>query len=296
MQKAIWGAVAAASLVLGSAQAADLPIYKAAPPAAPTFSWTGLYIGADVGGRRAIVDPSVTSIVGSIGGTPGASLFPVVCPATGCSNGPSLDSSGFRGGFYAGYNYQVSPQWVLGIEGDWGWANSRKALSGLAYPNSAFAPLGFLAGFGTAPDASFSVAAKWDASVRGRVGFLMTPSILLYLAGGASWLKVEETSNCTASFCGPVGGSGVLGPIAIANASVRTGWTIGGGGEMNLWGNWLARAEYRYADYGSWNNTDSRTCSNPLAGCLFLTATGLTVGTSMRLQTHTGLFGLAYKF
>ena len=33
-----------------SAQAADMPLYKAPPPAPVPFSWTGFYIGAHVGG------------------------------------------------------------------------------------------------------------------------------------------------------------------------------------------------------------------------------------------------------
>jgi hypothetical protein len=31
----------------------------------------------------------------------------------------------------------------------------------------------------------------------------------------------------------------------------KPGWTVGGGIEAMLWGNWLGRVEYRFADYGS---------------------------------------------
>src|SRR5581483_3779231 len=170
MRVSVWGAIITLLLGTGVARAADLPV-KALPPPAPVFSWTGFYLGGDVGARGAIVDPSVTSAIGAIAGPPG-NLFPAACPAAGCVNGPSLDTTGFRGGVFAGYNYQIGPQWVIGIEGDWAWADRRNTLNGSYYPNSAFAGPNFLAGFGPAVDAFYSVTTKWDASVRGRVGFL----------------------------------------------------------------------------------------------------------------------------
>jgi outer membrane immunogenic protein len=45
------GAVAAIAAA-GSANAADLPIYKAPPPVAPVWNWTGCYIGGHVGYHR----------------------------------------------------------------------------------------------------------------------------------------------------------------------------------------------------------------------------------------------------
>ena len=48
----IVGALAALPMLAASlsAQAADMPLYKAPPPAPVPFSWTGFYIGAHVGG------------------------------------------------------------------------------------------------------------------------------------------------------------------------------------------------------------------------------------------------------
>jgi outer membrane immunogenic protein len=53
-----------------------------------------------------------------------------------------------------------------------------------------------------------------------------------------------------------------------------------------LWGNWIARGEYRYADFGTISNTDVRT----------LGADVLTVNYDLRIKAHTATFGLAYKF
>ena len=68
------------------------------PVVAPTaFSWTGFYVGGDFGGSFAS-----TSIASATTGWASRSLNP----------------AGVMGGAYAGYNYQVSPNFVLGLEGD----------------------------------------------------------------------------------------------------------------------------------------------------------------------------------
>ena len=88
-------AILSAGLLIGvQAYAADIP-YKAPPAPAPMLSpapvatWTGFYVGANVGYGWANV------------GVEGA----------------SSDLSGIIGGGQVGYNYQMG-QWVLGVEGD----------------------------------------------------------------------------------------------------------------------------------------------------------------------------------
>ena len=116
---------------------------------------------------------------------------------------------------------------------------------------------------------------------------------------------MESTSACGTTpnaFAGGLTlGLNPYGPATITNSDTLLGWTIGGGLEGNVFGNWLARAEYRYADYGTWTTTDVRTChAGP--GCIAgpgVTGgpgSALTVNTGIRLQTHTAMFGLGYKF
>ena len=74
----------------GVAAAADLPRYRAPPPAlvytpAPAWSWTGPYVGLQGG-------------YGWGGGT--------------------VTNNGWLGGAYAGYNFQPNTNWVFGLEGD----------------------------------------------------------------------------------------------------------------------------------------------------------------------------------
>jgi outer membrane immunogenic protein len=75
------------------------------------------------------------------------------------------------------------------------------------------------------------------------------------------------------------------------------GWTGGGGVELLLGSNWVARAQYRYADFGysafkPFSFTATRTCS----GCPSATSSPLTVSIEVPVMQHNFEFGLAYKF
>jgi outer membrane immunogenic protein len=106
---------------------------------------------------------------------------------------------------------------------------------------------------------------------------------LAYVTGGAAWQNYEVSSTCAStSFCV----SNDLNPTVVAHTITKGGWTLGAGVETAIWHRWLARAEYRYADFGSAAVTIVRT-----------NATSSTIDNfDVRLRTHTLNFGLAYKF
>lgn len=105
-KKTLLVGAAIAALTTGSALAADMPV-KAPPPAAPppmmmAFNWSGLYIGAHVGGAFGTKNWS----------------------ADGVDLG-SHDTNGVLAGGQIGFNWQVpGSNWVLGIEGDASWTNA----------------------------------------------------------------------------------------------------------------------------------------------------------------------------
>ena len=99
------GVVVAGLIATRAAFAADLPVkapvYRAPPPVA-VFSWTGCYVGGNVGGLWARSD--WTNLNGtSLGGH---------------------DADGWLGGVQAGCNYQVD-RWVFGIQGDYDWTGAK---------------------------------------------------------------------------------------------------------------------------------------------------------------------------
>jgi outer membrane immunogenic protein len=257
--------------VSGSAFAADIarkmPVKAPPPPPAPVYSWTGFYVGLGAGGRWVQSDVTTTAV--TVGGAPGI------------LNGPptqSFSTNSFRLSPYIGYDWQLAPQWVVGIEGEWGFANKSSTVRGMPWSP----------GFANSGDPRDTLALKttWDASVLARAGYLITPTILGYVTAGPSWLHYSTTSTCLVS-----AGScfaGAFTPNVITNSTSKLGWTLGAGIEAMLGAGWYARAEYRYADFGSQSFSFARTApSVPITDIDNYT---------VKPTTHVVTLGLAYKF
>jgi outer membrane immunogenic protein len=152
--------LAAAALAIGtvSASAADLaarPYTKAPAPIAAVYSWTGFYIGADVGygwGRS----------TGTLANAVGLSPVPY-----------SLDPSGVIGGGFVGFNYQIS-NIVLGVEADWQASDLNESGNFL---------------FGGVPTYTIRTSVNDYGSVRGRLGLAFDRWMVFGTAGYAwgSW-------------------------------------------------------------------------------------------------------------
>jgi outer membrane immunogenic protein len=85
-----------------SGNAADMAVKAAPLPMAAVFSWTGFYIGGNVGGAWSRNN----------GDSDFGPLFPCIESLPGGG-----DTSGVIGGGQIGYNWQVN-QFVLGVEAD----------------------------------------------------------------------------------------------------------------------------------------------------------------------------------
>jgi outer membrane immunogenic protein len=229
----VWAGLAGAAILTScSAQAAGP-------------SWTGFYLGANAGygfshARASALpgDPNTDRLVFG---------QPVVPPLA-----TSFDGTGWLAGAAAGFNWQFAPQWVTGIEADIDAANI-KGSSTTATP--------FIAGFSSG---TFNVAQslQWFGTVRGRLGFLPTPGLLIYGTGGLAFGRVNSSANYTldpgqsnsigfAGYgfgCGPFYGSSTC--FAGTNARTSAGWTIGAGGEYRVSSNASVRLEYLYVDLG----------------------------------------------
>jgi outer membrane immunogenic protein len=199
------------------AAAADLPArmpVKAPVVAAPApFSWTGFYIGIHGGGAWLDHKQTTTTQLGvSICGAPG-----VDC---------SIDKFGGAFGGLAGYNFQ-SGRVVYGIEVDGTWLSLKETKVIADAPFPILDPL------------TIHSKINWLATVRGRLGITMSPT-LLYVTGGVAFGGVKS---------GWFDGS----TPAFASLSVnktKVGWVAGGGIEHAFTDNWLVRVEGLYHDLG----------------------------------------------
>ena len=144
--------------------AADMPL-KAPPPVVAATNWSGFYLGVVAGGK--IARTYTDFIFANIPGLPGT-------PTRVSPNG----SSGLIGA-EAGYNYQVG-RFVAGIEGDIDYAR-------ITGQGTSVSPNGFFM-------APTQQKINLDGTVRGRLGVLATPDLLLYATGGAAFGDVSMTT------------------------------------------------------------------------------------------------------
>jgi outer membrane immunogenic protein len=270
------GAVLFALAMVGPTIAADMPtpVYKSAPPPAVVQdSWTGFYMGAALGWKEGNSTWTTTSL---------QNIPPFVMFVDGTSPENFKSSTGRYGG-YLGYDWQFSSQWVGGVEVDAAYADKTVTTAGI--PGCAASC--FPGSPGPGADLS-SVRMKWDASLRARLGFLVSPSVLLYGTGGVAWQNVATSATCQHSladpFCFVVAGN----PLFTAtNSATRTGWTVGGGIDVKVAANWFVRGEYRYSNFGTW--TDALNLS-------LGAATPNVVNYQLKLNTQIATFGITYKF
>jgi outer membrane immunogenic protein len=203
----------------------------AAPPAPPVASpsWTGFYIGGNVGavfndsgaGTSNFLDTAPLAVAAGVTTNPQSSAVP--------------NKASFLGGGQLGYNWQIAC-WVVGVEGDFDDANSHYSFCRQTNTSSASC-FDNLFGFKT-----INSKTDWLATARARVGILTSNNLLLYVTGGAAWGSVDTTLslNCLVDGCGI---STLKFATSASSTSTKTGWVAGLGGEMQVTGNWFARLE-----------------------------------------------------
>jgi outer membrane immunogenic protein len=221
MKRALTLGIGALALV-GSAftaAAADLgarPIGKApmvAPP--PPFSWTGCYIGGNIGGKRGELDGDATLLA-----VP--PLFPLTTTLV-FNNGD--DETGLIGGGQVGCQWQTGA-FVFGIEGDFDATDLERTF--VVPAGLAIAP--FVAGD------VFTLSNDWQASLRGRLGWAFD-RFMIYATGGVAWANFEATAALVGT------------PFIVSTDKTLTGWTVGGGGEWAFTPNWSLGVEYRFSQF-----------------------------------------------
>jgi outer membrane immunogenic protein len=119
-----------------------------------------------------------------------------------------IGTNGFLAGGFAGYNYQMGNV-VAGGEADIGYSWEEGSNAGLTSESGV------------------------EGSLRARLGYVVSPNILLYATAGGAAKDLE------------VSGGG------FNDSNTMIGWTAGGGADIMVTDNVFGRVEYRYTDFGS---------------------------------------------
>ena len=190
------------------ASAADLPSTTTAPRLAmPEFAWTGIYAGVHVGYAVGDTNWRWNLAAGNIGIRP----------------------AGVAGGLHIGYNYQLSSNFVIGVEGSFSVAAAKKTTTFLT---PVFA--------GNVIDAH-TTDIKWFGDISLRAG-LSIDRFLLFVKGGLALGQFRQSYGFRAPF---------FGNFMSSATYTQTGFLLGGGLEYAFTNNLLGRIEYNYMDFGT---------------------------------------------
>ncbi|NBN63290.1 outer membrane beta-barrel protein [Microvirga tunisiensis] len=192
-------AAAGASLAVlaalsGQAIAADLPQSSfpandySAPVDSSRFDWSGFYFGGNLGWSWA--------------------EFSHRSNPTGKFN---ARGDGVTFGVHGGYNHEIFPNFIAGVEADLQYADLEKRRS--------------------SNNVSVRASSNWNGSLRGRLGVTFD-RFMVYGTGG---LAIADLT--------------VRAPTGKHDAT-QLGWTVGAGVEGAVTDKVTARLEYLYADYG----------------------------------------------
>ncbi len=274
MKKLATCIIAIAGLIGTPAFAADMAV-KAPPPApAPVPTWTGFYVGGNIGASfgRAKTDYNVAPVAVTTveAGTsiPGPTF---TTPGFAGSNTESPD--GFMGGGQIGYNWQYSPLIVVGLEADFQGALERDSIT---LTNS----FGSITGLTGTAVTQYEAKIDWFGTARVRVGYVWgNGAVMSYVTGGLAYGRVGVDGTSTVSGVLVIPTNTFSATHTVGHSQVNTGWTVGYGTEGKLLiPGWTYKIEYLYVDLGSLDDTDAVAEVSGASGGQIFTHTHFTDG------------------
>lgn len=201
MKTLLLASTAFVALSMAPAIAADMPVKARPIVTAPVMTWTGCYVG--VNGGYGWGKDEVSS--------------------GGIDEGKPKFDGGLIGG-QVGCDYQVAPQWVIGVEGMYDFADLK---------GDTIDPANTAA---TTSSKYFSIA-----TAAARFGYVFDRS-LIYVKTGVGWSRSQR------SIIGP-------GFTQFTPKITKASWMIGGGWEYMFAPNWSAKIEYNHFRFGDFNET-----------------------------------------
>ena len=264
-----------------AAAAADMPakapIYKA--PTIAAYNWSGFYAGLNGG----------YSWGQSRSGVEYFDIFASIQPPAGSTTSADVKLDGGVFGGQIGVNWQ-SGMWVGGLEADIQWTGQKGSSQFLCAAVTPGAPGVCLPGLTILPAGAAGTVLdleqklNWFGTARARLGMLFAPTVLAYVTGGLAFGEIE--TNATLHTFADNGPANAPLAVALNRSVIKTGWTVGGGVEARLWGNWTGKIEYIYFDLGG----DSGSLPPPLPRAF------IGANYSSRMTDNIVRVGINYKF
>jgi outer membrane immunogenic protein len=207
--------LASAAMLLSplAAHSADVAVKAPPPLPVPVFSWTGFYIGANIGGAWANNRFTDTLLL---------------------TNFNNNNNGVFIGGGQIGGNYQIG-QFVIGGEWDFDGASNNNNSTGVVIP-----------GVGNIVVTSNN---RWITTVAARFGWAID-RWLVYGKVGGGWvgnnnLTVTNLTTGVSLTCG------TFTNLTNCGNSNTGGWLVGAGFEYAFTNNWTVKLEYDYLGLGN---------------------------------------------
>jgi outer membrane immunogenic protein len=228
-----------------------------APVKMAAYDWSGFYAGLNIGGSFGHVGTD-WSFAGLAAGSTSHRIDGVV------------------GGIQEGYNWQFG-RFVVGMETDIQ-VTSQKGSASLS-----------IAG---APPFTDSDTEKlpWFGTIRGRFGVTPVDRWLVYFTAGAAYGEIATDVTSVNTLAAPI-------TVTANSNTVHTGWTVGGGVETALPGNWTGRLEYLHVDLGvTGGSCIIVTSGASSAACFTAPGSSLPFSTRITLTDEIVRFGFNYRF
>jgi outer membrane immunogenic protein len=294
----------------------------AAPPSPPPPLWTGFYAGLNAGYGFGTNSATQSVSTGEIAYDSdyryndalfGQQLLIPTGIGLALSGVGAQSQSGFIGGGQLGYNYQYG-LFVFGFEADIQGAGIRGSSrtgglgAGYGVDSEGFSEgATYTSAYTSIGRTHVNAGVDWMGTVRGRVGYLWTPTMLIFATGGLTYggvyanvVNYGVTTNAWTDNFSEFG-SGTLTKTFVGGGSrsqTLVGWNVGGGVEWMFLPNWSLKAEGLYWNMGNMNVPTATFAAAPLPGGPFWeNQPSTTFGvTRVNYQGVIARLGLNYHF
>ena len=253
-------------------------------------TWNGAYAGLNAG-----YGFGTNSAINSTNYEPAKTVFDLSGSTNAVANALSINSrnsqNGFVGGMQFGYNHILAQRFLIGIETDIQGAN----IYGTGYGRGAgLYNLSDTIGSATGSlngavlgSQTIDAGVNYLGTLRGRMGYMLSPAVLLYGTAGFSYggASAKVTNYAIDTFTGSGSVPNASGTFLLTSTyygtnqqnQLLTGWNAGGGVEWMFMPNWSLKGEAIYWNLGNMNVATNSVDISPAQSLTISTPTNYTI-------------------